>query len=107
MEKGSTSFNIIEFPLEEGVISAADIRNLLKTFYYSWFTTFCQFLLYSKVIQLYIYIYAPSCSITSGIKEVPRLGVKLELQLAAYTTATQDLSFVCDLHHRPQQRWIP
>ena len=33
--------------------------------------------------------------------EVPRLGVKLELQLLAYTTATamQDLSLVCDLHH--------
>ena len=33
--------------------------------------------------------------------EVPRLGVKLELQLPAYTTATatQDLSHVFDLHH--------
>ena len=32
--------------------------------------------------------------------EVPRLGVKLELQLSAYTTATakQDPSHVCDLH---------
>ena len=31
--------------------------------------------------------------------EVPRLGVELELQLQAYptTTATQDLSHVCDL----------
>ena len=33
--------------------------------------------------------------------EVPRLGVKLELRLPAYTTATAtwDLSHVCDLHH--------
>ena len=35
--------------------------------------------------------------------EVPRLGVKLELQLLAYSTATatamQDLSCVCNLHH--------
>ena len=33
--------------------------------------------------------------------EVPRLGVKLELQLQAYATATAmwDLSLVCDLHH--------
>ena len=33
--------------------------------------------------------------------EVPRLGVKSELQLLAYTTAsaTQDASRVCDLHH--------
>ena len=31
--------------------------------------------------------------------EVPRLGVELELQLPAYTTATamQDLSCICDL----------
>ena len=33
--------------------------------------------------------------------EVPRQGVKLELQLSAYTTATatQDPSCICDLHH--------
>ena len=33
--------------------------------------------------------------------EVPRLGVKLELQLTAYAmaTATRDPSRVCDLHH--------
>ena len=33
--------------------------------------------------------------------EIPRLGVKLELQLPDYTTATamQDPSHVCDLHH--------
>ena len=40
--------------------------------------------------------------------EVPRLRVKLELKLPAYTTATatQDLSHVCDLHHSSQHRWI-
>ena len=40
--------------------------------------------------------------------EVPRLGVKLELQLLAYTTATAtpDLSHVFDLHHRSWQRRI-
>ena len=34
--------------------------------------------------------------------EVPRLGVELELQLPAYTTATEtwDPSRICDLHHR-------
>ena len=37
--------------------------------------------------------------------EVPRLGVKSELQLPAYTTATeiQDLRCICDLHHSSQQ----
>ena len=41
--------------------------------------------------------------------EVPSLRVKLELQLLAYSTATatQDLSHICDLHSRSQQRQIP
>ena len=40
--------------------------------------------------------------------EVPRLGLKSELQLQAYTAATamQDLSLICDLHHRSQQSQI-
>ena len=40
--------------------------------------------------------------------EVPRLGVTLELQLPAYTTARAmwGLSQVCNLHHSSQQRWI-
>ena len=42
--------------------------------------------------------------------EVPRLGVKLELQLLAYATATAiatwDPSQVCNLHRSSQQRWI-
>ena len=40
--------------------------------------------------------------------EVPKLGVKLELQPLAYVTATatQDLSHICDLEHISQQRWI-
>ena len=41
--------------------------------------------------------------------EVPRLGVKLELQLLAYTTATatQDPSRICDLHHSSWQCQTP
>ena len=40
--------------------------------------------------------------------EVPRLGVKLELQLPAYTTATttEDLSRVCQPHHSSRQHQI-
>ena len=40
--------------------------------------------------------------------EVPRLGVVLELQLPAYTTATatQDPSLICDLHCSSWQCWI-
>ena len=39
---------------------------------------------------------------------VLRLGVKSELQLLTYTTATamRDLSHVCDLHHSLRQRQI-
>ena len=40
--------------------------------------------------------------------EVPRLGVQLELHLPACATApaTQDASYVCDLHHSSRQCWI-
>ena len=40
--------------------------------------------------------------------EVPRLGVELELQQQAYTTATAtwDPSCVCELHHSSQQCWV-
>ena len=40
--------------------------------------------------------------------EVPRLGVKSELQLLTYTTATAmwDLSHVCDLHRSSPQPQI-
>ena len=40
--------------------------------------------------------------------EVPGLGIKLELELLAYTTATatRDLSCLCNLHHSSWQRWI-
>ena len=41
----------------------------------------------------------------SGLQnmEIPKLVVQSELQLSAYTTATQDLSLVFDLHYRSQQ----
>ena len=40
--------------------------------------------------------------------EVPRLGIELELQLPAYTSATAmpDLSCICDLHHSSQHHRI-
>ena len=40
--------------------------------------------------------------------EVPRLGIKWELQPLAYTTAiaTQDPSCICNLHHSSRQHWI-
>ena len=40
--------------------------------------------------------------------EIPRLGVKWELQLPAYATATAtpDPRCICNLHHSLQQHWI-
>ena len=40
--------------------------------------------------------------------EVPRLGIKLELQLMAYTTATatRDLNCIGDVHHSSWQHQI-
>ena len=40
--------------------------------------------------------------------EVPRVGVELDLQLPAYTTAiaAQYLSRICELQHSLWQRWI-
>ena len=38
--------------------------------------------------------------------EVPKLGVELELQLPAYTTATLDPSHICDLHRSLQQHQV-
>ena len=50
------------------------------------------------------------CSLALHLRpmEVPRLGVKSELQLPASTTATatQDPSCVFDLHHSSRQQWI-
>ena len=41
--------------------------------------------------------------------EIPRLGVKAELQLPAYTTATatQDPNHIWHLHYSSWQHWIP
>ena len=38
--------------------------------------------------------------------EIPKLGVKSELQLPAYTTAMPDLSRICYLHHSLWQHGI-
>ena len=62
---------------------------------------------YLCFIYLFIYLF---CFLEPYLwhMEVPRLGVKSELQLPAYTTATttQDLSCICNLHHSSQQHQI-
>ena len=94
-------------------------------FHCSWFTGFCQFSTVQQsdpvaYIYIYIYIYTHTHTHTHTffffflgphLRHVdgPRLEVKLELWLPAYTTATemQDPSHVCGLHRSSQQCWIP
>ena len=71
------------------------------------FDLFCfQFLKFYLFLFMYLF-----CFLGPHLwhMEVPRLGVKSELELLACTTATatQDLSHVWDLHHSSWQCWIP
>ena len=80
--------------------------------------SFCRFVLpikYLRKLKLNPISFLFSCFFFFSLwqhpwhMEVPRPGVKLELQLLAYTTATetQDLSHNCDLHHSLWLCWIP
>ena len=62
-----------------------------------------QVFLAEPVLLIYIFFFFGSLSFPQHM-EVPRLGVKLELQLPAYATAiaTPDLSGICHLHHSSQ-----
>ena len=59
-------------------------------------------------IYLFIYLLTYLLRQHPWHMEVPRLGVELDPQLSAYTTATvmPDLSCVCDLHYTSLQCWI-
>ena len=85
------------------------------TFKFNWFLSNTQTLCQQMVILakwrlfhfiLYI-IYLFICLLGPHVQrmEVPRLGIKSELQLLAYTTAiaTPDLSLICDLHQSSGQ----
>ena len=59
---------------------------------------------YSIHSSIFIFLFRA----TPAVDEVPRLRVKSELQLPAYTTATAmpDPSHICDLRHSSRQRRI-
>ena len=64
---------------------------------------------YKALLCMCMYIYIVCCLGPHPWQmEVPRLGLKLELQLPAYPTATAtwDPSCICKLHHNSQQCWI-
>ena len=62
-------------------------------------------LLFYFILFLFYFIFVLCFRAAPGHTEVPRLGVKSELQLLAYATATAtpDLSRVCNLHHSSRQ----
>ena len=63
---------------------------------------------YSRVNFLFIYLFF--CFLGPHLQhmKVPKIGIKLELQLPTYTTATatRDMSCVCNLQHSSRQPWI-
>ena len=58
-----------------------------------------------NVFYLFFYLFIFFLELQLWYMEVPRLGVKSELQLPVYTTATEtlDLNLICNLHHSSQQ----
>ena len=61
--------------------------------------TFLKIFIFIFIYLIYLFIYFCFLGLHLQHMEVLRLGVKSELQLPAYTTATPDLSSVCNLHH--------
>ena len=63
-----------------------------------------------EFLEVVIYLFIYFCFVGPHLWHMvlPRLGVQLELQPPAYTTAaaTQDLSHICKLHHSSRQCWI-
>ena len=71
------------------------LRNLHTVFHSGWF-------FFSIYLFIYlIFIYLVFLGLYPRPMEVPRLGVKSELQLPTHTkaTAVQDPSHICNLHH--------
>ena len=77
----------------EDVLAILELENTLKIVFVVGFLFFGFFLLFRATPAAY---------------GVSRVGVQLELQQLAYSTATatRDPNHVCDLHHGSQQRWI-
>ena len=82
------------------------------SFFLSFLSFFFFFLSLSLSLSLSLFFSFSIFFFLSGLHpqhmEVLRPGLKLELQLPAYTTvtATQNLSCTCNLHHNSQQCWI-
>ena len=69
----------------------------------------CSVLWYQHIQEAFLFFFfCVFLGLHPRYMEVPKLGVKLELQLPTYTTATAtpDSSSVFDLHHSSRQRWM-
>ena len=71
-------------------------------------TQSCQNSFCSFVFCFLLFVLVLLCMATPAAYEIPRRGVKLELQLPTYAkaTATGDPSHLCNLHHSSWQCWI-
>ena len=85
-----------------GCKTSAEIKHWEYMFHKAWEISFMDFLFFS------FFFFCLFLSPHLQYMEVPRLGVILELQQPAYTTATAtwDRSRICDLHHSLRQHWI-
>ena len=70
-----------------------------------WLLSICLWILWGLFVSLFICLYFVFLGPHQRHMEVRRLGIELELQLPAFTTAiaTWDPSCVCSLHHSSQQ----
>ena len=64
--------------------------------------------MFSKIPLIVVIEFIELFLVFFSFMDVLSLGVKLELQLSAYDTATAtwDLSHICDLHHSSEQHCI-
>ena len=86
-----------------------DIHTVFYLFF-KWSLQHKQFLMILRFLKTLFYIFCVCLflGLHAWHMEIPRLGIELELQPPAYTTATatRDPSRVCDLHHSSRQRRI-
>ena len=82
--------------------------SLLLQFHFQRKSIFLQFKTISSTVARFFFFFCFFLGPHLQHMEVPRLGIKSELQLPACTTATAtpDLSRVCELHHNSWQHWI-
>ena len=96
---GVSSLSLGAVKQRQGLLSLRDFMQEILHFWQGMLSGLLDFVaLFNLCIYLFIYLFS-FLGLNPQHREAPRLGVELELQLLAYTTATaiQDLSRVCNL----------